>query len=420
MGFIDKLKRVFKNETNDMDVLLKAFLQKDELTREKALMLPNVSSDVDFIASSIACMPVKLYKIDKKGKTEEVKSDTRIKLLNSGTGDTLNSFQFKKAIVEDYLLGKGGYAFIKKLGNTVQSLHYVKDTQVTIYKNTDPVFKSVEFEINGKRYKDYEIIRVLRNTKDGASGEGVVVEINKALETVYRMLLYQLNLVKNGGNKKGFLQSDKRLGQDEIDSLKEAWKKLYANNEDNIVILNNGLKFQESSNSSVEMQLSQNKKLLEDDIDKVFHIDKDFSLTFKKAILPVVKAFESALNDVLLLEKEKDKKFFMFDTHSITEATLKERYEAYKVAKETGFLTINEIRQDDNRNEIDGLDVVNMSLGSVLYDVKKKSYFTPNTGEVQSGSDDEIKEDDDEPDENNEEERGENGEQDEILQESGQ
>lgn len=415
MGFIDRLKKIFKNESNGTDVLINALLKREDLTRDKALMLPNVSSDVDFIASSIACMPVKLYKIDTKGKTEEVKNDARTKLLNIGTGDTLNSFQFKKAIIEDYLLGKGGYAFVKKLGNSVQSLHYVKDTEVTIYKNTDPVFKSVEFGINGKRYKDYEIIRVLRNTKDGASGEGVVAEINKALETAYRMLLYQLNLVKNGGNKKGFLQAEKRLGQDEIDSLKKAWQKLYANNEENIVILNNGLTFKESSNSSVEMQLSQNKKLLEDDIDKVFHIDKDFNLTFKKAILPVVKAFESALNDVLLLEKEKGKKFFMFDTHSITEATLKERYEAYKVAKETGFLTINEIRQDDNRNEIDGLDVVNMSLGSVLYDVKKHSYFTPNTGTVQSSSGDEIKEDDEELDENNEEERGENGEQNEIL-----
>lgn len=415
MGFIDRLKRLFKNESSGTDVLINALLKREDLTREKALMLPNVSSDVDFIASSIACMSVKLYKIDTKGKTEEVKNDTRTKLLNIGTGDTLNSFQFKKAIIEDYLLGKGGYAFVKKFGNSVQSLHYVKDIEVTIYKNTDPIFKSIEFGINGKKYKDYEIIRVLRNTKDGASGEGVVAEINKALETAYRMLLYQLNLVKNGGNKKGFLQAEKRLGQDEIDSLKKAWQKLYANNEENIVILNNGLTFKESSNSSVEMQLSQNKKLLEDEIDKVFHIDKDFNLTFKKAILPVVKAFESALNDVLLLEKEKGKKFFMFDTHSITEATLKERYEAYKVAKETGFLTINEIRQDDNRNEIDGLDVVNMSLGSVLYDVKKHSYFTPNTGTVQSSSEDEIKDDDEELDENNEEERGENGEQNEIL-----
>ena len=53
-------------------------------------------------------MPVKLYKI-KDGKVEEQDRDERVKLLNGDTGDTLDAFQMKKAMVSDYLLGKGGY-----------------------------------------------------------------------------------------------------------------------------------------------------------------------------------------------------------------------------------------------------------------------------------------------------------------------
>ena len=45
-----------------------------------------------------------------------------------------------------------------------------------------------------------------------------------------------------------------------------------ANNENNVVVLNKGLEFQESSNSSVEMQLDQNKRTLADEINKIFHI----------------------------------------------------------------------------------------------------------------------------------------------------
>ena len=71
-------------------------------------------------------MPVKLYKY-KQGKVEEQDNDPRVRLLNNDTGDTLDPFQFKKAIVEDYLMGKGGYAYIRKFRNRVTGLFYVKD-----------------------------------------------------------------------------------------------------------------------------------------------------------------------------------------------------------------------------------------------------------------------------------------------------
>ena len=139
------------------------------------------------------------------------------------------------------------------------------------------------------------------------------------------------------------------------------------------------MQFQESSNSSVEMQLDQNKNTLANEINKIFHIYEDFDLTFKEAIYPIVKAFETALNRDLLLEKEKKNYFFEFDVKEIIRANLKERYEAYKLAKETGFMTLNEIRRAENLDDIDGLDVINVGLGAVLYSATTHTYFTPNT-----------------------------------------
>ena len=161
--------------------------------------------------------------------------------------------------------------------------------------------------------------------------------------------------------------------------LKEAWRGLYANNQDNVVVLNNGLEFQEASNSSVEMQLNESKKTLMAEINDLFHIYDDFDKTFKLAIYPIIKAFETALNRDLLLEKEKKNLYFEFDVKEIIRASLKERYEAYKLAKETGFMTINEIRRAENMDYIEGLDVVNVGLGAVLYDTNTHTYYTPNT-----------------------------------------
>lgn len=381
MAFWNKHKRDTgqqEAEPEVNDVLLRAMLDGETITREKAMTIPAVSGAVDFISGSIACMPVKLYKYED-GEVVEQKGDRRCKLLNSDTGDTLDAFQMKKAIVEDYLMGKGGYAYIQRSRNDVTGIFYVQDIYIVIMKMYYPIFKQFKIEVEGASYEPYEFLKILRNTKDGASGVGITAELSKALDTAYQTLLYQLGLVKKGGNKRGFLKSQRKLGQDEINTLKRAWANLYSNNEESVVVLNNGLEFQEASNTSVEMQLNESKKAFIDEINSIFHIyPNDFERTFKEAIYPIVKAFETALNRDLLLEKEKDDYFFTFDVKEIIKASIKERYEAYKTAKQTGFLTINEIRKEENLNYVEGLDVVNVGLGAVLYDINTHTYYVPN------------------------------------------
>lgn len=386
MGLFDRFrKRDTEVDANTVDdVLLKAILNGEAIKREDALTLPAVSGAVDFISSTIASMPVKLYKY-KQGKVEEQDKDPRVTMLNVDTGDTLNGYQLKKALVEDYLLGKGGYCYIERERNEVVALKYIPEDFISIYRDPNPLDKWFTIFCYDTEFYPHDFIKLLRNTKDGASGVGLCAEVSKALETAYNMLKYQLMLVKSGGNKKGFIKSTRKLGQEEIDLLKAAWQNLYANDQSNVVVLNNGLEFQEASNTSVEMQLNESKKTLQDEINNIFHIQGDYYETFKTAIYPIVKAFETELNRVLLLEKEKGKYFFEFDVKEIIRANIKERYEAYKIAKEIGLKTLNELRRDENLNDIEGLDVVDFGLGSVLYDVNTKQYYTPNTGDIKGG-----------------------------------
>lgn len=363
------------------DVLLQALIKGEPITRQNAMTIPAVSSAVDFISNAIASMPVKLYKVRDK-VVESRDEDNRVRLLNADTGDTLNAFELKKNLVQDYLMGRGGYAYIRRNRNDVTGLFYVMDEYVSVLINANPIFKERTLFVYDHEYELFDFIKLLRNTKDGASGVGLTTEVGKALETAYTTLLYQLGLVKTGGNKKGFLKSQRRLGQEEINTLKNAWARMYGNNSsENVVVLNNGLEFQEASNSSVEMQLDQNKKTLTNEIERIFHIDpNDPYKTFKEAIYPIVKALETELNCTLLLEKEKKNYFFEFDVKEIVRATYKERFESYKLAKETGFMTINEIRRAENMSPIDGMDVINVGLAASLYDINTHTYYTPNTG----------------------------------------
>lgn len=374
--------------TSTADVLLQTLLKSETINKNKALSIPAVSSAVDRISNLVAMLPVKLYRKEKDGdnkyKVVEVLNDPRTKLLNQDTKDTLDTFQLKKAIARDYLMEKGAYVFIEKNFNEFKSIRYVEPDNIQVLKNYAPIFRDIKYEINGQEYETYNFLTILRNTTDGATGKSIVNEISKSLETSFTTIMYELGLVKKGGGKKGFLSSKRRIGDEEMKKLKKAWDSYYGKEgiEENVVILNDGIEFKEGASSTVELQMNERKKSLKEDINDVFHISSKYDETIKDAVMPIISAIESALNRNFLLESEKEVFYFAFDTKKITRGSLKERYEAYKIASDTGWLGTNEIRSEEDYDAIDGFDVIKLNLGNVLYDTKSKTFYTPNTGEV--------------------------------------
>lgn len=384
MGIFSRNKREEVIDTTQVDdLLLRALLQGGKVDRETALSIPTVSACVDLICNTFAMIPFKLYKetiVDGKRATEEV-TDDRTRIINEDTTDTLDGFQFKKALCEDYLMGKGGYAYVKKNGNKFVGLFYVEDSKIAIQSNTDSIYKNFTVMVDGKPYKNYEFIKLLRNTKDGASGTGLTEEISQALETASRRLRYEYELTATGGSRKGFLKSQKKLDSKSIEALKKAWEEYYAGNA-NTVVLNDGIDFQEASNSSQQNEMDSKTRTFADEVREIFHLQANYDDFIKNAIMPIATAFATALNRDFLLEKEKKSYYFAPDTKELLKGSLRERYEAYRIAITTGFKTRNEIRYMEDDDAIEGLDMITLNLGEVLLNTNTGEIYTPNTNTV--------------------------------------
>lgn len=429
MGVFSKM---FKRETivdanSVQDPLLKAIIGDTAIDRELALEMPVISSSVDLVCNTFAMIPFKLYEektIDGKKVTKEV-DDPRVSLINDDTNDKLDGFQFKKAICEDYLLGKGGYAFINEKNNKYLGLFYTQDKHITIVKNQDPIFKKYHFLINAKKYNDYQFIKLLRNTKDGASGTGLTSEISRALKTAFKRLLYDYDLAVTGGSRKGFIKSQKHLDQKGIDALKTAWEQFYSGTA-NTVVLNDGMEFQEASNTSRENEINEKNIAFRNEMKDIFHISDNYDDFIKNAIMPIATAFATALNRDFLLEKEKKSYYFAPDTKELLKGSLKERYEAYQIAIKNGFKTRNEIRYMEDDDAIAGLDMINLGLGDVLLNAETGEIYTPNTNSLVKMGEKSIENtqntinnvENNEDNDNNPQNNVEKGQNQEILEES--
>lgn len=374
----------------ESDVLLNALLGKTVVTKEKALEIPTIQACINLIAGTISSLPINLYQKGEDGKVKEVR-DHRTFLLNNDTGDTLTATQFWRAMIEDYYLGKGGYAYINWQGMDVISIHYVNEECVSIQKNIDPIFKDYDILVQGVSYHPYQFFKILRKTKDGMVSRSITDDNPLIIGVSHSELVYEENLVRKGGNKRGFLKSPKKLTQAAIDALKDAFRKLYGNADENVVVLNDGIDFQESSNTSVEMQLNENKKANTTEICKLFGIpdtmingnpsEKDID-NFIRTCAIVMNDIECSLDRDLLLESEKGLFYWAFDTKELTRGNIKERYEAYKIGLEKNFLQIDEVREKEDLEPI-GFEWITLGLDQVLFNPRTGQIYTPNTNALQ-------------------------------------
>lgn len=380
-----------EDEPGSRDLLLAAGLIEDSITRIEALNIPTLAGCVELISSLVASIPIKLYK-EENEEVIEVKDDIRIKLLNEETGDTLTSFEMKKALVIDYLLMGNGYIYINKERGNIESLHYVKESDVSINRNVDPIFKNYDVLVNGHIYKPHNFIKLLRHTDNGFYGYGIIEENSILLSVIYNSLKYENILSKTGGNKKGFIESEGKLGLEAMLNLKEQWRNMYSNNTENCIVLNKGLNFKESQATPTELQLNENKITNGSEICKIFNIppsiisgdgkanEGDFDKMFKMAILPILNSLIASINRDLLLEKEKKSFYFGYDANELLKGDIEKRFKAYEIAVKNKLMDINEVRYKEDLPPLELFkDTILLSLSDVLYNTKTGKVYTPNT-----------------------------------------
>lgn len=386
----------FKKENryteNDViaDVLngLSPLVNGKTITKQQAMSIPVVTKSVNWIASAISGLPIKMYKRTDKGYVE-VYDDYRLPLLNNYSGNCMTANDLKKQLITDLLLDGNGYAYISKLGNKIEKLSYIPTNKLTYTESVDNINKIVNIWVDGKQVQDYNVFRLVNNTKNGVSGIGFVSDCQDLLSTILGSLQYENSSISSGV-RRGFLKSKSKLDKDKVDELKQAWKRLTNPNQSDVLVLNAGIEFEDASSTATESQLSQNKTINMHQILAYFGLPTNFFegansdsylTAVRIAVLPIVKQLVTALNNYLLLESEKQDLKFDIDTSELLRINANERFTAYQTGLSSGILTIDEVRRMENLPVLD-MQYLKLGLGDVLYNIADGSIFVPNTGAI--------------------------------------
>lgn len=386
------LKIEKRSTENDViaDVLngLSPLVNGKTISRKQAMSIPVVTKSANWIASAIASLPIKMYRRTDKGYIE-IYDDYRLPLLNNYSGNCMTANDLKRQVIIDLLLEGNGYAYISKLGNKIEKLSYIPTSKLTYTESVDNINKIVNVWVDGKQVQEYNVFRLVNNTKNGISGVGFISDCQDLLSTILSSLQYENNSISSGV-RRGFLKSKSKLDKDKMDELKQAWKRLTSPSQSDVLVLNAGIEFEDASNTATESQLSQNKTINMHQVLAYFGLPTNFFegansdaylTAVRIAVIPIVKQLVNALNNYLLLESEKQDLKFDIDTSEILRINANERYNAYQTGLNSGILTIDEVRRMENLPVLD-MQYLKLGLGDVLYNIKDGKIFVPNTGAI--------------------------------------
>ena len=159
----------------------------------------------------------------------------------------------------------------------------------------------------------------------------------------------------------GTLTSDQRIGDDEAKRLKARWKEAHQGRRE-IAVLGSGAKFGPVSIAPDEAQFVQTQKFSVATICRFYGVPPEMMagetagheaytspemrgtdfLTF--TLRPWLLRIERAVSGLLPSTQRA-----RFNAGGFVRATLRDRYEAHRIAIEAGFLTVNEVRELEDR-----------------------------------------------------------------------
>ena len=416
MGLFDFLKenesQIEKQVDNSSNTSITSLFSKGTtISEETVLKLPTVQSCKELISSTIAQLPIYLYKETEDGSVEKIVDDYRLKLLNEEPNEFQTAYNFKKQIVNDYLFYGASYTYVEKERNHINELNNLKTKDIRVDKYVKDGFKVVDADINlvsmeeGRNvnnkilstFKPYECIVVLKDSTDGITSKGILHYGRDVFKVALEEKTYTSTIYKNGALPLGVLKTQGRLTNSALQKLKASWRSLYVGSENagKTVILEEGLDYHPVSLKPGDLLLTENRKDVVSDICKLFNLPESLvdvskikygsleqnNIQFLQYTLnPILTSIENGLNKTLLLESEKSQGyFFAFDTSEVLRSTDKEKYEAVKVALDSGIMSINEARYKLNLPAIND-DIMKWSLGAVLYYPSTGEMKIPNMG----------------------------------------
>jgi HK97 family phage portal protein len=222
------------------------------------------------------------------------------------------------------------------------------------------------YRIENRDYTAAEVLHIKGFSMPGEHvGYGILSAQRQAIGGAVAVNTYAQRYFDGGAQPTGIIySSNPDLSQEEADQLKAAWLRQYGGTKRTPAVLNESTKFQQLSDNAKDAQLLETRQFSLTEIANMIGLPAYYlgapnsSRTYSNvseenlqlvrwSLMPYIQRIEQRMTEYLPRGQ-----YAKMNVDALLRPDTKSRYEAHKIALDSGFLTLDEVRELENREPL--------------------------------------------------------------------
>ena len=346
---------------------------------DRASSLAVANACMSVISQNLAAMPLNLYERTADGGRELATAHPLHEVLHDRFNETMTAFEGREFLVVSLLTNGNAFARIEWNGRgQVDALHPLHPRLVGVERLESGRLRYRVSPARGgatRTFLQEEILHLrYRLDRDGVMG---VSPIQHSRDTFALALNQQDQAAKQTSKAfraRGVLSTPHTMSSEVRDRLLGSWAEKLENESDGsgLILMDGGADFKPMSFTSKDAEFLESRKLTNMDVARIFsvpptvvgitdnatysNVDGESRALVQRCLAPMARRMEQAMSAALLTAEGRRRYFVEHDLLGLLRGDQKARFEAYRIAREWGWMSPNEIRRLENMRKIEGGD----------------------------------------------------------------
>lgn len=343
------------------------------VSERTTMSLPAVMQALRILCGVFAMTPLAYYRRTSEGR-ERADDDPLWTLLHDQPNRAQSAFAFKELLLADILLTGNFYAYVSR-DNRMRpvALTRIKPGNVTVHEYFDRAgglelfYDATLPDKSYDRFAARDIWHIAGPTRDGEVGLNPLAYMRDALGGAIATGDYTSRYWANNARPPIQLHTEQKMPQEAKDRLRADWRARFAGVDgDAIAVLDQGLKADFLTFDHQQSQLLETRQFQVLDVARAFGVPPHLLFDLSRATFSNIE--HQSLEFVTYhMGPHYDRvagaaarqfaapgHYFEFLTDALVKGDIKTRWEAYRIQRETGVLSADEIRERENLNRIGG------------------------------------------------------------------
>jgi len=342
------------------------------VTPDTAMRVSAVYACVRVISNAVAMLPLLLYRRNPDGSKERAPEESLYRVLHTRPNRWQTAFEFRRMVTAHTLLRGHGCAEIVSTPGGKDELIPRHPDRITPFWAPDDTIAYHYQPLDGpsRVILQEEMLRIKALDSDILEPQSPIKLHRESIGLAMATEEHGARLFSNGAQVGGVLQHPGRISADAAKTLRESWEKRYAGgaNAHRTAVLEEGMTFNKIGMTSEDAQFLETRKYQVTDIARIFgvpphkigdlekatfsNIEEQSQEFYTDCVGPWLVNWEQAIHRDVIPESKQDWLFAEFLIDALLRANIEQRYKAYAIGRQWGWLNADEIRGKENQNPL--------------------------------------------------------------------